>query len=175
MTLADDGAAGRTAGLALVVAVAENGVIGRGGDLPWHLPADLRHFKRLTRDHTVVMGRRTYGSIGRPLPRRRNIVLSRDPDYRPAGVDVATSLGTALGMTAPEDQIFVIGGAGVFAEALPMASVLHWTRVHAEVEGDVEFPPVDWGAWHLDWEERHDADGRHPYPYTFQRFLRHHG
>ncbi len=178
----------------IVVAMAENRVIGRDGELPWHLPADLKHFKKLTLGHVVIMGRKTHESIvrrlGRPLPKRRSVVLSRDPGYSaggPAqhretpGVEVASSLEQALELAAGEcavtpeggkRNVFVIGGAAVFAEALPLADRLHLTRVHAEVEGDVFFPDFDTGTWLLVSEERHQADQRHAYPFSFQVYER---
>lgn len=167
--------------ISILVAVAENRVIGRDGQLPWHLPADLKLFKRLTVGHTVIMGRKTHESIverlGKPLPKRRSLVLSRDPAYRPSGVEVATSLDQALELAAGEEEatpegaereVFVIGGAAVFAEALARADRLYLTRVHAEVDGDVLFPEIDAKAWRLISEERHEADKRHAYPFSFQ-------
>lgn len=158
--------------LSLILAMAENRVIGRGNDLPWHLPADLKRFKALTLDHAIVMGRRTFESIGRPLPRRRSIVISRDPAYAADGVEVAHSLDEALQLAAGDDEVFVIGGAAVFAAALPRADRLYLTRVHAEAEGDVTCPPLDDGSWKLLSEERHEADERHAYPFTFQVYER---
>jgi dihydrofolate reductase len=118
------------------------------------------------------MGRRTFESIGRPLPRRRSVVLSRDPEYRAAGAEVAAGLDEALALAAGEEEVFVIGGAAVFAAALPSAGRLYLTRVHAEVEGDVVCPPLDEGSWRLVEEERHAADERHAYPFTFQLYDR---
>ncbi len=153
--------------ISLIVAMSENGVIGRGGDLPWHLSADLKRFKKLTLGHVVIMGRKTFESIGRPLPRRRSLVLSRDPAYRAAGAEVAASLEQALAMAAAEDDVFVIGGAAVFAEALPLADRLYLTLVHAEVDGDVTFPAVDTDSWRLISTERHEADAKHAYAFSF--------
>lgn len=162
--------------ISLVVAMSENRVIGRDGDLPWHLPADLKHFKKLTLGHVVIMGRKTHQSIiaslGRPLPKRRSLVLSRDPAYRAPGVEVVSSLDQALDLTAAEPEVFVIGGAAVFAAALPRTDVLHLTLVHAEVEGDVFFPPLDTESWELVSEERHEADERHVYPFSFLTYRR---
>ena len=125
--------------ISIIVAASENGVIGRDGDLPWHLPADLKRFKKLTLRHAVVMGRKTYQSIleslGRPLPKRRSIVLSRDPGCQASGAEIASGLDQALKLAAGDDEIFVIGGASVFAEALPKADRLYLTRVHAEGRG----------------------------------------
>ncbi len=158
--------------ISLIVARSENRVIGRDGDLPWHLPADLKRFKRLTLRHTVIMGRKTFESIGRPLPRRRSIVLSRNPDYRPEGAEVAHGLERALELAAGETEVFVIGGARVFAEALPRADRLYLTLVHAEVEGDVFFPEVDAEDWRLVSEERHEADDRHAHAFSFLTYER---
>ncbi len=158
--------------ISLIVAMAENRVIGQDGDLPWHLPADLKRFKRLTVGHTLLMGRKTFESIGRPLPKRRSIVLSRNPDYQAPGAEVTTSLPRALELAAGDDEVFVIGGARVFEEALGAADRLHLTRVHAEVEGDVKLPEFDRGEWRLISEERHEADDRHAFPFTFEVYER---
>ncbi|MEM6794261.1 MAG: dihydrofolate reductase [Acidobacteriota bacterium] len=160
-------------GLSLVVAVAENGVIGRDGGLPWRLSGDLRFFKKLTVGHTILMGRKTFESIGRPLPKRRSIVLTRRAAARdlPPGVEIARSLEEALERAAGE-RTFVIGGAGVYRAALPAARTLHWTRVHAEVPGDTYFPPVDWSAWRLESEERHPRDAKNEYDFTLERYSR---
>lgn len=158
--------------VSLILAMADNRVIGRDGGLPWHLPADLARFKELTVGHTIVMGRKTFESIGRPLPRRRSVVLSRDPGYRAEGAEVAGSLEEALELAAEDGEVFVIGGAAVLAEALALAERLYLTRVHADVEGDVVCPPLDDGSWRIVQEERHAADQRHAYPFTFQVYDR---
>ncbi|HEX4585367.1 MAG TPA: dihydrofolate reductase [Burkholderiaceae bacterium] len=133
--------------LNLIVARARNGVIGRGGTLPWHLPEDLRHFKHITMGHPIVMGRRTWESIGRPLPGRRSIVVTRNPGFRAAGIQTASSLEQALAMCEGAGEVFVIGGAGLFAQALPMAQRLFVTEIDADFEGDTFFPPADLTAW----------------------------
>ena len=158
--------------ISLLVAVSENRIIGKGGGLPWHLPADLKRFKRLTLGHAVIMGRRTFESIGRPLQKRRSIVLSRDPAYAPAGAETAAGLDAALALAAGEDEVFVIGGSEVFAEALPRADRLYPTRVHAEVEGDVVFDGLDLGAWELVSTERREADERHAHAFSFEVYAR---
>jgi dihydrofolate reductase len=162
--------------VSIIVAVAANGVIGRGGRLPWHLADDLRRFKRLTMGHTLIMGRRTWESIGRPLPGRRMIVVSRRPDYRAGvpGVDVARSLETALQLAAAagDDEVFVIGGAEVFRDALPRANRLHWTRIHANVEGDVSLPAIPWHEWRLIESDSHAADAQNEHPFTFEVYER---
>jgi len=158
--------------VSLVVAVAENGVIGRAGGLPWHLPKDLQHFKQLTLDHTVIMGRKTFEEIKQPLANRRNVVISRDPAFHPRGVTVLPSLGEALAMGATEDEVFVIGGGEIFRLALPRADRLYLTQVHAKVEGDTYFPPFDRATWALEDEEQHPADAKHPYGFTFRTYSR---
>lgn len=144
--------------LVFVVAVSENGVIGREGGLPWHLPEDLRHFRRLTVGHAIVMGRRTWESIGRPLPERRSIVVSRTPGFAPAGAEVAPDLDTALRLareTDPEPR--VIGGGQLYAAALPLATRVYLTRVHRVVDGDTFFPALDPAEWVE--TERREGDG----------------
>ena len=158
--------------VSLVVAVAENGVIGRAGGLPWHLPKDLQHFKQLTLDHTVIMGRKTFEEIKQPLANRRNVVISRDPAFHPRGVTVLPSLGEALAMGATEDEVFVIGGGEIFRLALPRADRLYLTQVHAKVEGDTYFPPFDRATWALEEEEQHPADEKHAYAFSFRRYRR---
>ncbi len=154
--------------LSLIVAAADNGVIGRDGQLPWHLPNDLRRFKAITLGHAIIMGRITYESIGEPLPGRRNIVLSRDPDYRAQGAEVARSLDDALTAATDGEQLFVIGGATLFAEALPIADRIYLTRVHAAVAGDVSFPRLDEQRWRLVSEEHHPADPEHRFAFSFR-------
>ena len=157
--------------VSLVAAVAENGIIGRAGGLPWHLPDDLRWFKQLTMGHAVVIGRRTYESVGRPLPGRRWIVLSRDPGFRPSGVETAPDLNAALGR-AGGGEIFVAGGAAVYQAALPLADRLYLTVVHAAVAGDTRFPPVNFDDWTLVDERFHPADERHAHAFTFRTYER---
>jgi dihydrofolate reductase len=159
--------------LVLVAAVAENGVIGRDGDMPWRLPGDLKHFKALTLGKPVIMGRRTFDSIGRrPLPGRPNIVLTRDPAFRAEGVRVASSIETALGIAKEEaarlnaDEIAVIGGSTLYAETLPRADRLYLTEVHASPEGTVRFPDFDRGEWREISREPQQAPGE-TYRYSF--------
>lgn len=158
--------------IALLVAMADDGVIGRDNTLPWHLPRDLQWFKRLTTGHTIIMGRTTYQSIGRPLPNRRNIVLSRNPAFKADGVEVVATLEDALELVQNDTEVFVVGGAAVYGLALPLAQRMYLTRVHARVDGDVRFPEWCPDEWHLVWEEAHEADDKHAYPFTFQQFDR---
>jgi dihydrofolate reductase len=161
-----------SARLALIAALARNRVIGRDNSLPWHLPADLRFFKRTTMGKPLLMGRRTWESIGRPLPGRRMIVLSRDPGYRAPGCVVAHSLGEALDLGGSDPELMVIGGATLYAQTLPSAERLYLTLVDADVPGDVRFP--EWGGleWRLVWEEAHPADVDHAWSFRFQRWER---
>lgn len=152
--------------------MAEGGVIGRGGELPWHLPADLARFKRLTMGHTLLMGRKTYESIGRPLPGRHSIVLSRRRGFRPAGVLVAADWNQALRAAPADTELFVIGGAALYRLALPMAHRMYITRVHQAVEGDVLFPPCDYGQWVLCEQTPRPADDRNPLSCTFETWER---
>jgi dihydrofolate reductase len=135
--------------LSIIVAAAENGVIGCDGQLPWHLSPDLRRFRKLTTGHSIVMGRKTYASIGRPLPERRSIVLSRNPEYAAEGVEVVADFAQALDLTAEEAEVFVIGGGHLYQLALPFTQRIYLTEVSAEVEGDVHFPKIDWSQWDL--------------------------
>ncbi len=153
----------------LVCALAENRVIGRDGELPWRLPSDLRRFKALTTGKTIVMGRKTWESIGRPLPHRRNVVLTRNRCFRAAGAEVVHTLADALAMG---DEVAVIGGEAVYAAALPSADRLCLSVVHTELAGDAHFPPFDPGEWHL--VERVDvsADERHDFGYTYVELRR---
>ena len=155
-----------------IVAAAENNAIGKDNQLLWHLPNDLRFFKRTTTGHTVIMGRKTYESVGKPLPNRRNIVITRQPGYPAAGAEVVPSLAAALEKCARETEVFVVGGAEIYRQAMPLVERIYLTRVHAELPGDRFFPELDDRVWHLVAEEGHPADGRHAYPYTFRIYGR---
>lgn len=157
----------------LIAAMDRHRVIGKNGDLPWRLPDDLRRFKTLTRGHAVIMGRKTYESIGRPLPDRVNVVLTRRPDWRAEGVEVASGVEDALERLGEEEEVFVIGGEGVYAGFLGRADRLHLTRVDTAVEGgDVHFP--DWSPerFRLMSREEHAADGRHLFAFAFEDYAR---
>ena len=142
-----------TVRISIIVAMAENGVIGRDGGLPWRIPDDLRHFKKLTMGKPIVMGRKTYQSIGQPLPGRLNIVLSRDDAFRPQGVTVAANLEQVLASDfsghrdVKEDELMVIGGAAVYRDALPHATRIYLTEVAGAVDGDTLFPPWRRHEW----------------------------
>jgi dihydrofolate reductase len=155
--------------VSLVVAVSENGIIGKDNKLPWKLPSDLRFFKQLTTGHTVIMGRKTFESIGRPLPNRRNMVLSGNPDYNAEGVEVYQMIGEALKACIGEDEVFIIGGATIYAMAFELDIVdrIYMTIVHADFEGDTYFEIPVGKAWLMDHNERHPADEKNAYAYSF--------
>jgi len=153
--------------LEFVVAATRNGVIGRDNGLPWHLPADLAHFKRVTLGHPILMGRRTWDSIGRPLPGRQNIVLTRDPAFRATGAAVVHSLAEARAAAGDAPRLMVIGGAELYRACLAEADVLHLTEIDAEIEGDARFPPWRREDWDEVSREAHPADERHAYGYSF--------
>jgi dihydrofolate reductase len=153
--------------ISIIVALAENGIIGSNNRLPWHLPDDLKRFKALSLGKPIVMGRRTFESIGRPLPGRTNIVVSRRPGLAIEGTVVAPSLDAALAAAGSAPEVVIIGGAEIFRQALPRTDVIHLTRVHARVAGDVVFPDLDPGKWREIAVEHHTADERHQYAFTF--------
>jgi dihydrofolate reductase len=143
----------------IVAAIARNGVIGARGKLPWHLPEDLQHFKKLTLGHPVIMGRRTWESLGKPLPGRENIVITRTPGFEAAGASVAASLAAAVALCAGEPVAFVIGGAEIYAAALPIADGLVLTEIQQDFEGDTRFPQWDRNAWRPSQKETHTSTG----------------
>lgn len=129
--------------------MAENRTIGRDGGMPWHLPADLKHFKAVTMGHPVVMGRKTWESIGRPLPGRRNVIVTRNPDFRPSGAETAPDLTTALQRCRDTgaEAAMVIGGGEIYAQAMPLADRIELTEIHAHIDGDTAFPAIDPALW----------------------------
>jgi dihydrofolate reductase len=153
--------------ISIIVAVAQNGAIGSNNSLPWHLPDDLKRFKALSLGKPVVMGRRTFDSIGRPLPGRTNIVVSRQSGRVIEGVRVVHSLDEALAAAGAVPEVVVIGGAEIFRQVLPRTDTIHLTRVHAHVDGDVFFPEIDPAKWRETAVEHHTADARHQYAFSF--------
>ena len=171
--------------ISLIAAVSEDGVIGRDGGLPWHLPDDFRFFKRTTTGHCLVMGRKTFDSIGRALPNRTSIVITRDPGWRHEGVRTASSLEAALALARElgDDEVFIGGGAEIYRLALPLADRLYLTRVHTQIEppgpaadgpgpASVRFPAFDERRWKLVDQVPHAADERHPHAFTIQTWER---
>ncbi|MBI2801445.1 MAG: dihydrofolate reductase [Gammaproteobacteria bacterium] len=151
----------------LVVAMAENGVIGRGGALPWALPADLSRFKQITLGFPLIMGRLTHESIGRPLPGRMNIVVSRTPNYAAAGCVIVPSFGAALVHVGAVEEVMVIGGRALYAAALPRTERIYLTEVHARIDGNVVFPEFVCAEWREIQRERHTRDARNGHDYSF--------
>jgi len=160
-----------TASPAAIVAMARNGVIGRDNGLPWHLPDDLKRFKALTMGHAILMGRKTFDSIGKPLPGRRNLVLTRNATWRAPGCEGVASIDDALA-AAGDSTLFVIGGAEVFSAFWPMIRRLDLTEVHDSVEGDKRLDAFDRSQWRETFREEHAADARHAYPFSFVTLVR---
>ncbi len=156
--------------LSLIVAMDQDRGIGKDNQLPWHLPNDLKHFKKITSGHHIIMGRKTYESIGKPLPNRTSIIITRNKDYIAEGCWVVHSIGDAilLAQERDEKEAFIIGGAELYTHALPLAHTLYLTRVHAVVEGiDTRFPPIS-AQWKVIDSQTHEADEKHAYSYTFE-------
>ena len=151
----------------LIVAISENGVIGRDGRLPWRLRGDLRRFKQLTMGHTIVMGRKTFESIGRVLPGRTSIVVTRQPDYHPPGVIVAASLDEAQRLAAGDVELFYVGGGEIYRQVLPQVERIYMTQVHAQVAGDTVFPELSSRQWRLIERTEHAADEKNDFPFSF--------
>lgn len=158
--------------ITLIAALAEGGVIGAANTLPWHLPADLQHFRKLTLDKPVIMGRKTFTSIGRPLPRRVNIIVTRDQAFKAPGCFIAHSLKEALDLAGHVSEIMVIGGAELFVQALSLANRLELTHIDTKIAGDRFFPSFDVSAWKIVHEETHAQDAENPYPYRFLTYER---
>jgi dihydrofolate reductase len=153
--------------ISLIAALARNRVIGIHNRLPWRLPADLKFFRRTTLGHAVIMGRKNYESIGRPLPQRRNIVLSTDPGYQAPGCEVRHSLAAALAAAGDDPEIFIIGGANLYAQAMPLAERMYLTLIEAEFDGDAWFPEYDEKEWREIAREEHAPDADNPYRFSF--------
>ena len=158
--------------LALIVAVAANGVIGRDGKLPWHLPDDLRHFRTLTTGHSIIMGRRTWQSLPRPLPDRQNIVVSRQSDFSATGALVVSSLNDALGAVDRPEPAFCIGGGELYRAALPIARIAYVTEIAGDYDGDATFPKLDAAHWRETSRERHAASATGRIDYEFVTYER---
>ena len=153
--------------ISIIVAMARNRVIGVGNRLPWHLPADLKHFRSLTMGHHIVMGRKTYESIGRPLPGRTMVIVSRNPVYTAPGCSVCASIDQALALAAGDNEVFVIGGVALYRQAIERAQRIYLTEVAADVEGDVLFPPFDLAQWREVDRTLHPDDSKNRYSCAF--------
>ena len=158
--------------ITLIVAAAENNAIGKNKKMLWHLPNDFKYFKKNTLEHSVVMGRKTFVSIGKPLPERRNIILTRDMNYSHEEVDVANSVQEVLNYCRDEREIFIIGGAEIYKQTLPLADKILLTRVHTSIDGDAYFPELLDHEWRLVSAEKHEKDEKHAFDYTFEVYER---
>src|SRR5690606_5517942 len=158
--------------ITLIVAAAENNAIGKDNKMPWHLPNDFKYFKKNTLEHSVVMGRKTFESIGKPLPERRNIILTRDMNYTHEEVDVANSVQEVQNYCRDEREIFIIGGAEIYKQTLPLADKVLLTRVHTTINGDAYFPELLEHEWNLVSAEKHEKDEKHAFDYTFELYER---
>lgn len=163
--------------ISLISAVAQNGVIGRQNDLPWHLPDDFAYFKRKTSHHPIIMGRKSLEALGKPLPNRTNIVVTRNADFQAAGVTVVHTLDDAIAeaQAINQEEIFVIGGAEIYAIALPMATTLYLTEIHKAYDGDAYFPDYDKNEWDEVSRVPHPADDRHETGFDFVAYERRSG
>ncbi len=156
--------------ISTIVAVAKNNVIGKDNDIPWYLPADLKYFKKVTTGHHIVMGRKCYESIGRPLPKRTNVVVTRNPFFMATGCLVTHNVAEAVQLAEAngEEEVFIIGGGQIYEIALPHVDRIYLTEVDLEVEGDIFFPEIDEKNWTLVKETKHQADEKNEYNYTFK-------
>ena len=181
--------------LAMIVAASDNNVIGNDGDLPWRLSADLKRFKKLTMGHHIIMGRKTFESIGRLLPGRVSVIVTRNPNFRisdlepmpeqsvvdpgaggglavPTGYKVSTSIGAAIEACTGDEYPFVTGGAEIYRQSLSFVTEIHLTRVHLEIEGDTYLPEIDWSQWTLVNEHSYPRDPKNEADYSFQVYRR---
>jgi dihydrofolate reductase len=158
--------------LSLIAAVSKNNMIGNNNELIWHLPADLAHFKKITSGNTIIMGRKTYESIGRALPNRRNIVISRQEGYSAPGCEIMQSLQDAVDTCLQEKEVFIIGGGEIYKQVLPVADKIYLTRVYHEFEGDTRFPDINFSNWKLITYVKHHADEKNSFDYSFSEYER---
>lgn len=167
--------------ISIIAAIGKNNELGKDNQLLWQLPADMKHFRDITSGHIVIMGRKTYESIGRPLPNRRNIVITRETDYQKDGIEVVHSLPEALKIASLEQgkkfeenddeiEVFIIGGGQIYNEAIGNANKLYITHVDASLPADTYFPEISCEEWEKTSSESHDADEKNPYPYTFSEY-----
>lgn len=160
--------------ISMIVATDRNGLIGKDNDMPWRLPEDLSYFKRITTGSTVVMGRNTFESIGKPLPNRENIILTRNSDYQVEGCKTLSSIDALNEMGQSDEEIFVIGGANIYKQAMPFTETLYLTYIDEEFEGDTYFPDIEESEWKLVSEEKGVKNEKNPYDYFFRVYKRRH-
>jgi dihydrofolate reductase len=158
--------------ISIMVAIAEDGAIGKNNQLLWHLPADLKHFKQTTSGHTVIMGRKTYDSVGKPLPDRRNIVISRNASLEIPGVELVTDLESAIALCDENEEVFIVGGAQIYRMAMGITDKIYLTVVKGTFDADTYFPPIDPKFWEETDKISFEADEKNAWPYTFSTLLR---
>jgi dihydrofolate reductase len=157
--------------ISIVVAISENHVIGKDNKLLWYLPNDLKHFKDITTGHTVIMGRKTYESVGKPLPKRRNVIITRQ-DIAIEGCEVANSIETALALSKDEEEVFIVGGAEIYKQSLHLTNRIYLTIVHKEFDGDSFFPEINKNEWNEVYREDYQPDEKNSLPYSFITYER---
>lgn len=163
--------------ISFVVAASENNVIGKNNELPWYLPEDLKFFKKMTSGKPVMMGRKTFESLGKPLPNRLNVIISKHLETAPEGTTLFHSIKDGLDFLKMEKypEISIIGGGEIFSETIGIADIIYLTRVHTKIDdGEAFFPEINPEAWHIEWEESHQKDERHNFSFTFQKWVRSH-
>lgn len=160
--------------ISIIAAIGNNNELGKDNDLIWYLPADLKRFKKITTGHTIIMGRNTFESIGKPLPKRRSVIITRNKDYKQDGCEVVHSLEDALGLIEKEEKAFIIGGAQIYSEVLKKDCVheLEITKVHQDFNADVYFPEINESDWKLVLNEQHSPDEKNKYHYSFLRYAK---
>ena len=158
--------------VSIIVAVAENDVIGKNNQLIWHLPADLRRFEQITSGHHVIMGRKTFESVGRPLPNRTNIIITSDVNYKKEGCIVVHSINEAFTLCEGQEEVFILGGSTIYEQTIRFADKLYITRVHNIFDGDSYFIKMNDDYWDLEYEETHQADKKNRYAYSFRNYIR---
>ncbi|WP_219837498.1 type 3 dihydrofolate reductase [Paenibacillus sp. R14(2021)] len=158
--------------LTLIAAMARNRVIGADNSMPWHLPAEMAHFRRTTSGKTVVMGRKTFQSLGGPLPKRRNVILTRDRGFAAEGCEVVHDVEEAIAKFGDGEELMIIGGAEIYAQFLPRADKLLLTEVEADVEGDAYFPSFDPAEWRVDSTEKHEIDDKNAFAFRIMTYMR---
>jgi dihydrofolate reductase len=155
-----------------IAAIAENNAIGKNNQLLWRLPADLKHFKEITTGHTVIMGRKTFESVGKPLPNRRNIVITRSNTLNIEKIEVVHSIEQAIALCNQDEEVFIVGGAEIYQAAMDITNQIYLTVVHANFEADTYFPEIDPMIWEQTAVEKHEADEKNPFAYTFSTLIR---
>lgn len=154
--------------ISLIAAIGKNNELGKGNELLWHMPADMKHFKETTSGHSVIMGRKTYESIGRALPNRQNIVVTRNKDFSVEGVEIVNSIPEAIELTKDKSEVFIIGGAEIYSQAMPHVNKLYITHIDAiDLQADTFFPEIDKNSWKESNREDHIKDTKNPYNYSF--------